>query len=69
MKLKISHYMHSSSNMSLVLEKEKAPYYYFRLKIYHTSNYRRFYNEKLECIALYKNAGIYFNHYTSIYVI
>lgn len=69
MKLKISHYMHNNSNMSMILEKEESIHYYFISKTYRISKYKRFYNEKLECISLYKNAGIYFDHFTFIYAI
>ena len=69
MKLKISHYMHSTSNMTLLLREEESLYYYFKLKIYRTSKCIRFYNNMIKCMSLYKNAGIYFDYYTSIYVI
>ena len=64
MKLKLSQYIHNNSNITLLLEREKSPHYFFMDKIYRKSGYKRFYNKNIECLSLYKNAGIYFDHHT-----
>lgn len=69
MKLKISHYIHYSANLSIVATPQDYDYHFEPIE-YRIINYKRHYDEYCErCIVLYKNTSIYFERRTLIYVI